>query len=278
MGFSGRIPADIAHIAFYPHETSEHPFRCIMGSNTGRSTGGKACEYRRAATDGGIVPEPVSSPGNDTEDGDETGFESESAAGVTAKSDGGVASNAGGTISPGTVFEVLSNERRRYVIHNLKAVGERVSVRDLSEQVAAWENDTPVAEVTPKERKRVYTALHQTHLPKMAQVGVIDYDRDRGTLELTPAVAAFDIYLEIVPERELAWSEFYLALGIIATALVTLATLQLYPFTLVPDIGYAVLFAVGLLAVGGAHTYIRRRERVGDGDPTDVTASLRPPE
>jgi hypothetical protein len=208
------------------------------------------------------------------------------AAGETLASDGGTAAavtttevtDAPGTIAPETVFDVLSNERRRYVIHHLKAEDERVTVRDLSEQVAAWENDIERARVTPKERKRVYTALHQTHLPKMDEAGVIDYDRDRGTLELTEAIEAFDIYLEIVPERDLSWGELSLALGSFAAALVAAVTLGVYPFTLLPDIAYAGIIAAGWLAVGAIHTYIQRADRVGGGDPTDLSESLRPPD
>jgi hypothetical protein len=164
------------------------------------------------------------------------------------------------------------------VLDYLKRRDERVTVRDLSEQVAALENGIERREVTPKERKRVYTALHQTHLPKMASVGVIDYDRDRGTLELTEAVAAFDIYLEIVPESELSWSEFYLGLGAVATALVTVAALGIYPFSLLPGFAYALVVAAGLLVVGAVHTYSRRRDRVGTGDPAETDPHLRPPE
>lgn len=188
--------------------------------------------------------------------------------------DGALAATAAETpptpITPETVFEVLSNERRRHVLHYLKSRGERVTVRELSEQVAAWENGIASREVTPTERKRVYTALHQTHLPKMASVGVIDYDRDRGTLALTDAVEAFDIYLEIVPRSELSWGEFYLSLGTVATALVTVAALGFYPFSVVSGFGYALVVAVGLLVTGAVHTYSRRRDRVGTGDPTDI--------
>jgi hypothetical protein len=186
--------------------------------------------------------------------------------------DPGPITNTG--ITPETVFEVLSNQRRRYVLHFLKARGERVTVRELSEQIAAWENGIDRDAVVPKERKRVYTALHQTHLPKMAKVGVIDYDRDRGTLELTDAIAAFDIYLEVVPEAELDWSEFYLALGAIATALVSVSALGLYPFSLLPAITYALLISVGLLAVAAVHYISKRGSRLGDGDPTATEFDL----
>jgi hypothetical protein len=192
---------------------------------------------------------------------------------------GGPSSDStGARIAPETIFEVLSNQRRRHVLHYLKARGERATVREVSEQVAAWENEIARNEVTPKERKRVYTALHQTHLPKMAEVGVIDYDRDRGTLELTDVVAAFDIYLEVVPESELSWSEFYLGLGAVATALVAVAAMGIYPFSLLSGFGYALLLSVGLLVVAAVHTYGRRRDRIGSGDPAVVAPRLPPPE
>lgn len=206
------------------------------------------------------------------------------APGEPLASDGGTAAAVTTTeernaaaIAPETVFEVLSNERRRYVLHHLKSMGERVTVRELSEQVAAWENGIEVAAVTPKERKRVYTALHQTHLPKMAEVGVIDYDRDRGTLELTDAVETFDIYLEVVPEQDLSWSELSLALSSVSAALVAAVALGVYPFALFPDIAYAAVIAAGWFAVSVVHTYIQRSDRLS-GDPATISETLRPPE
>lgn len=66
------------------------------------------------------------------------------------------------------VFKALSNRRRRNVITYLKQHDDDARVRDISEQLAAWENDVEIPEVTYKQRKRVYTALHQSHLPKLA--------------------------------------------------------------------------------------------------------------
>jgi hypothetical protein len=207
------------------------------------------------------------------------------ATGEPLASDGGTAAAVTTTeardaaaIAPETVFEVLSNERRRYVLHHLKSMGERITVRELSEQVAAWENGIEVAAVTPKERKRVYTALHQTHLPKMADVGVIDYDRDRGTLELTDAIETFDIYLEVVPEQDLSWSELSLALSSVSAALVAAVALGVYPFALLPDIAYAAVIAAGWFVVSVVHTYVQRSERLGGGDPATMSEALRPPE
>lgn len=182
-------------------------------------------------------------------------------------------------IEPEVIFETLSNRRRRYVIDYLKRHTGSVTVRDLSEQVAAWENDVSPTQVTPKERKRVYTALHQTHLPKMREVGVVDYDRDRGTVELTPEIASFDIYLDVVPSQELDWGGLLLGLGVLGVALAVALAVDLYPLTLLPDVAYVALVSVAVLLVGASHVLSRRRTlfggrkpAVGGPDPPDRDA------
>jgi hypothetical protein len=55
---------------------------------------------------------------------------------------------------------------------------------DLAEHIASIENDKPVASLSSSERKRVYICLYQSHLPKMADANVIDYNQARGTIEL----------------------------------------------------------------------------------------------
>lgn len=185
--------------------------------------------------------------------------------------DGGV---VGGEepLSTDAVFETLSSQRRRYTLHYLKQRDGPVTIRALSEQLAAWENGIEIADVTPKERKRVYTALHQTHLPKMDSLGVVTYDRDRGTIELRNHVRAFDIYLDVVPADDLPWSQFYLALGAVFAALVTVGSLGVYPFSLVPGYGYALAVALVFAAAAGYHTYRERETVVGGTDaPKDVT-------
>jgi DNA-binding transcriptional ArsR family regulator len=103
------------------------------------------------------------------------------------------------TLAQDTVYDLLSNGRRRFVISRLRRAEGPVSVSDLSEAVAAWENDIPQAELTDKQIKRVYVSLYQIHIPKLDEAGLVEYDKDSGRVELTAAVSELDSYL---PERE----------------------------------------------------------------------------
>jgi Flp pilus assembly protein TadB len=180
------------------------------------------------------------------------------------------------SLSTETIFETLSSRRRRYVLHYLTQRDERVTVRDLSMQIAAWENGIERDAVTPKERKRVYTALHQTHLPKMHRLGVVAYNDDRGTVGLTDCVRDFDIYLDVVSGDDIPWSQFYLALGGVLSALVVIAALGVQPFSAVGGFGYALFVALAFTAVGAYHTSRDRKTVLGRaGTPPDVVA---PPE
>lgn len=93
------------------------------------------------------------------------------------------------------VFELLKNQRRRRVVEHVRDRGT-VALGDLAETIAADENDTTVAELSPDERKRVYIGLYQTHLPKMDDAGVVVYDQDRGEVSPGPAIDQLAPYLE----------------------------------------------------------------------------------
>lgn len=88
-------------------------------------------------------------------------------------------------LSQDVIFDVLSSSRRRYVLVYLSQREEPVQLPALAEEVAAWEMETPVEELTSQERKRVYVSLYQTHIPKLEEVGLVDYDQDSGEVSLT---------------------------------------------------------------------------------------------
>ena len=161
------------------------------------------------------------------------------------------------------IFTALSNRRRRNVIKYLKLNDPESRVRDIAEQLAAWENDVEISEVSYKQRKRVYTALHQSHLPKLAASGFIDYEPNRGIVSLTEESQQLEVYLEVVSENEILWGEYYVGLAVVCGLLAAAAWAGTVPFDAVSGYAYAALFAVIFGISGIVHRTSTRRNRLG---------------
>ncbi|OYR56775.1 DUF7344 domain-containing protein [Halorubrum halodurans] len=158
------------------------------------------------------------------------------------------------------IFEVLCNERRRYVLRYLReSSADRLQIGDMVETIAAWENDKPVVDVEYADRKRVYTALRQTHLPKLDEAGVIEYDSRRGEFRPTDGMADVELYLDYVPEDEISWGEYYLGLSLIAGVLSLAAAFVGTRFGVVSVSTAAVVVVAAFLVSSGVHVYHARR-------------------
>lgn len=173
------------------------------------------------------------------------------------------------------MFHLLQNQRRRDVLRYLRDTEGAVRMRDVAEQVAAWENDTTVKRLSSDQRQRVYIALYQSHLPALDEEGVIDYNQDRGYVEPRPLIETLEPYLddpdtdEDADDGETAadghtWRGYYFAVGAIATTLFAAAQLGLV------GVSMDLLFAsvIGLLGtvVGLDATRAGDLPLDGDGD------------
>ncbi len=169
------------------------------------------------------------------------------------------------------IFDLLRNERRRYLLHYLKTYEAPVEIGDLATRIAAWEHDEPVEAVTSKQRKRVYTTLQQTHLPKMDEARIVDYDHDRGLVDRTEYTDDLNVYLEIVDRNEVPWREYYLGLGAVYLGLVAALWADIAPLTVVSDLGWMAIASVVLVVSAAAHVYLERGMRLGHDDlPEDL--------
>lgn len=136
------------------------------------------------------------SPSGETRPGDDRARE-------TAREED-AATNAA-TLSKDTVFEALTNSRRRATLYYLDENGGASNIGDLAEHIAAAENDISVPELTSAQRKRVYIGLYQCHLPKLDEMGIVEFDKHRGTVALEPDGAAQVFpYLRLDPLGESA--------------------------------------------------------------------------
>jgi hypothetical protein len=171
------------------------------------------------------------------------------------------------------VFEMLSNQRRRYVIHYLLETDEESELREIARAVAAWENDKRPEAVTSQERRRAYNALQQAHLPKMDDAGLIRFDSSRGTISASEDLDDLQVYLEIVPGNEISWSQYYLLLGMFSGSVSLAVWVGVPPFGRIPGVllagGIALLFVLS----GLAHLYHGRKMRLGtEGRPPSADA------
>ncbi|MFP9062116.1 hypothetical protein ACLI4R_16560 [Natrialbaceae archaeon A-chndr2] len=178
-----------------------------------------------------------------------------------------------GGLSRDEMFTMLSNRRRRWVLYYLKRhEGNRVDLRTLVDTISAWEYGTSVEALSWKQRKRVYTALRQSHLPKLDDAGIVKYDQSRGTVELTESAHEVQLYLEYVPAHDIPWSQYYLGLTLVGAALVVLAWGPIYPFDGLSGLVLAsmVLVMFGISAL--VHHYHLRQHKLGARDvPPEIS-------
>lgn len=225
-----------------------------MSSEAQRTTNAAEANGRTNETIG-VADEPPDGSATSVGDDGEAG----------AKSDGdatGGHSDDGGSPSRDAVFDVLANRRRRYVLHHLRREDGTAELGLLAEAVAAWENDVRVSAVTSGQRKRLYTALQQFHLPKMDDAGLLVYDR-RGVVSLTDSATDIDVYLDIVPGGEIPWSRYYLGLSALNGALLIGLWLDAVPLTLLPDLAWIACFVAILAGSAAVHAYRDRWMRLG---------------
>ena len=165
------------------------------------------------------------------------------------------------------VFEILKNQRRRYVLQYLNDVDDTVSMSDLAEEIAALENGKDVSQLSSSERKRVYVGLYQCHLPKMDSMGVVSFNKPRGLIERGPNAAVFDEYLESEPEDEgPAWHRIH-AVTAGASAVTLLVALLVQPFVAAPLVVLAGLLIVAANVGCSAAHY--QSVRSGDDEDDD---------
>ncbi|WP_144920176.1 DUF7344 domain-containing protein [Halorubrum salsamenti] len=187
-------------------------------------------------------------------------------------SDAEVSSEQESDFTRDDVFEVLSNQRRRYAIHYLKRrSGESVTVSELTDWVASWENGKEIDALNHRERKRVRNALRQFHLPKMAEYGFVEYDSRRGVIELTEAASDANFYVDSLTGRDIPWGVYYLGLSAVSAVCLLGVWSGAYPFSLLSPLLFGVFFVTALSVSSVGHFYDNYcRMRLGARD--------RPPE
>lgn len=167
-----------------------------------------------------------------------------------------------GNLDPVEIHEVLSNERRQLVIILLRDASDPMSARELSEQIA--QEETGESPPPRNIRQSAYVSLHQTHLPKLDDLGIVDYDEGSKTVTLKDAAESqVSEYMETVPDDQLSWSEYFLGVAIIGLLLVIAADIGVPVIASVQAASWASVTLI-LIVASGIYQGITRQNLVID--------------
>lgn len=169
--------------------------------------------------------------------------------------------------SKNTLFSVLSSHRRRYVLYACNQADSETTLSDIAEQVAAWEYDKPIAEISSTERKRVYTSIQQHHLSKLEDADLITVDGDK--ISGTEKAEGLDVYLEVVPEETVPWPVYYLGLSVIGSVVLGFSYLGWLPDAISMGLVAAVV-VVALLVSSVVHLYQSERIELVPDDASNL--------
>lgn len=146
-------------------------------------------------------------------------------------------------------YDILKNSRRRLVLRYLLEEETPVSLGTLSEHVASVETGKEPRMLDSQERKRAYVGLYQCHLPRMDGADVIDFNKDRGLVELGPHAESVIAHLEDDDESGERWPMIYLPVSLVGLGFILLTQSTLVgPTWLGPFVAALTMLSVALIA------------------------------
>lgn len=155
----------------------------------------------------------------------------------------------GGALSEHEIHDVLRNERRTRTLRYLRRERRTVTLRELAEALASAETgESP----PPRNiRESVYNSLHQTHLPKLDGLNIVEYESNRKLIHLCAAAKQVELYMEVVPDHGVTWATYYRTLGMLSLVVMGLAGLGVPAFGAVSTVawagGFLALFVLSAL-------------------------------
>lgn len=85
-----------------------------------------------------------------------------------------------------TAFELVSHEHRRVAVEVLSDRSEPVTLEELATETGSRDGSVSV-----DEHDVLRMELHHCHLPKLADAGLVRYDRETNRVTPLPALARF---------------------------------------------------------------------------------------
>jgi DNA-binding transcriptional ArsR family regulator len=92
-------------------------------------------------------------------------------------------------LSEDDFYQALAAQPRRRLLAYL-LVHERSTVEELGGVLAGWDATESSGMATPGDHDQIVVALLHRHLPLLSEAGLVEYDRESGTVEVLSLDAA----------------------------------------------------------------------------------------
>lgn len=99
------------------------------------------------------------------------------------------------------VFDLLADQRRRYVLACLVDNTQSMALADLAEDVAVRENEGTLTAIPKEEVQAISTSLYHIHIPKLVDEGVIEYN-DRDLIQISEITDLIERVLSLDADGE----------------------------------------------------------------------------
>lgn len=97
-----------------------------------------------------------------------------------------------------TIFHVLSHHRRRHTLRVLFAYEPPITLADLADEVAVRENGTRLDEISAEDVQEIYLSLYHSHIPKLAEAGLVQYEQEQDLVTLGEASEQVEHHQELL--------------------------------------------------------------------------------
>ncbi|NHN59074.1 MULTISPECIES: hypothetical protein [Halorussus] len=108
---------------------------------------------------------------------------------------------AAASLTTDQTLELLADGRRRNAVAALRETDGAATLGELAAATAARLDDVDRPAVPTDRRERVAASLHHSHLPKLADAGVVEYDPGESRVVLTETAAELEPYFEVIERR-----------------------------------------------------------------------------
>lgn len=91
----------------------------------------------------------------------------------------------GTTIQFDELLDLCRDQHRRIVVATLAGENRALTMNDLTTAITDHNHHVPATDVSAEDLREIRLSLHHTHLPKLADRSLVEYDRERQLVEPT---------------------------------------------------------------------------------------------